>query len=147
MYSNVRKKNNFARKSHAILKSCFQCSLVCTAAEKMILNIHTLIVFLHFTIRWWIPLSMPSLKTQFHTYLIRSSKQFLHFVIFSDACHQTQRKSASSNLYCLHLRHHTHSVRPPAFTGLYLLSNLLTLAQTDGCNARAPITKHFHMIY
>lgn len=32
---------------------------------------------------------MPSLKTQFHTYLIRSSKQFLHFVIFNDACHQT----------------------------------------------------------
>lgn len=101
MYSNQRKKNNFAWKSHVILKSCFQCSLVCStlhsSRKKMILNIHTLIVFLHFTMQWWISLSMPSLKIQFHTYLIRSSKQFLHFVIFNDACHQTHRKSASSH--------------------------------------------------
>lgn len=73
---------------------------LCTAAGKMILNIHTLIVFLHFTIQWWISLSMPSLKTKFHTYLIRSSKQFLYFVILSHACHQTHREGASSNLHC-----------------------------------------------
>lgn len=36
---------------------------------------------------------MPPLKTQFHTYLIGSSKQFLQVVIFHDACHQTHRKS------------------------------------------------------
>lgn len=29
MYSKQGKENNIAWKSHAILKSCFQCSLVC----------------------------------------------------------------------------------------------------------------------
>lgn len=30
MYANQRKKNNFACKSHVILKLCFQCSPVCS---------------------------------------------------------------------------------------------------------------------
>lgn len=151
MYANQRKKNNFACKSHVILKSCFQCSPVCsthTVAGKMILNIHTLMVFRHFTMQWWISLSIPSLKIQFHTYLIRSSKQFLHFVIFNDACHQTHRESVSSHPYCSHYHHHhAQFAILPTFTGLYLLSNLLTLAQMDDCSPQAPIMEHVHMIY
>lgn len=146
-----RKKNSFAWKSHVILKSCFQCSLVCStlhsSRKKTILNIHALIVFLHFTMRWWISLSIPSLKIQFHTYLIRSSKQFLHFVIFNDACHQTHRESASSHPYCLNHHHHTQFVSLPTFTGLYLLEDLRSSAQRDDYSPRAPIMEHLHVIY
>lgn len=49
---------------------------------------------------------MPPLKTQFHTYLIGSYKQFLHVVIFNDACHQTHRKSVLFHLYCCIMGQH-----------------------------------------
>ena len=149
MNSKQKKKNNFVLKSHAIFKLCFQCCLVWSSlhtSRKMILNIHALIVFLHFTIRWWISLSMPSLKIQFHTYLIRSSKQFLHFVIFNDACHQLSGK-------VLHATSIVLSVTTPRLRGCKLsqvciyYQIFLTLAEMDCCSHEAPIMEHVPMMY
>lgn len=36
---------------------------------------------------------------------------------------------------------------PTLVTGQYLLSNLSTLAQMDGCSLKVPIMMHVHMIY
>lgn len=62
---NWRGKNNVVWKSHVILKSCFQLLSVVLAVRfqwRPGLNIHALIVFLHFTIGWWISLSISPLK-------------------------------------------------------------------------------------
>lgn len=47
----------------------------------------------------------------------------------------------------LRSHHHTHFVRVPAVAGQYLLLNLSTLAQMDGCGLRAPIVEHVDVMY
>lgn len=44
-------------------------------------------------------------------------------------------------------RRHTHFVRVPAVAGQYLLLNLSTLAQMDGCGFSAPIVEHVDVMY
>lgn len=88
----------------------------------------------------------------FHTYLIGSSKQFLHVVIFNDAYHQTSRKKEEKKKgfhppprVCseCHYHHHTHFVPVP---GHYLLFNLSGAAQMGARGLKAFAVTHAAVI-
>ena len=59
------------------------------------LNIHTLIAFSASCIVMMDSPVFALLETPFHTYLMGSSKQFLHFVFFDNVRHQTRSLRAS----------------------------------------------------
>ena len=78
------------------------------------------------------------LETTFHTYLMGSSKQFLHFVFFDNARHQTRSLGASPPA-----PHHpstspTHPICSPAnvlgFAFAQCITSL-TLLKIAGCNS------------
>ena len=105
-------RRRFYRWHHVVLQQGTGWRLA-PAGRGVTLNIHTLIAFSASCIVMMDSPVFALLETPFHTYLMGSSKQFLHFVFFDNVRHQTR------SLRNPHAPHHpasspTHPICSPA---------------------------------